>query len=72
MFCTVSLQTFPTLLSSLVMLYPSGSEVCRDLVCAFLHGLISRGEYTAEMRNLIQSFPPEVKESAELSSLMTM
>ena len=63
-------QTFPTLLSSLLMIFPEGPATCQQAVIGFLNGLKGlRGEYASEVANLAQSFPPELKAVPELAAL---
>ena len=63
-------QTFPTLLSSLLMIFPEGPATCQQAVIGFLNGLKGLGgEYASEVANLAQSFPPELKAVPELTAL---
>jgi hypothetical protein len=66
----VVIRTFPTLLSSLLMIFPEGPATCQQAVIGFLNGLKGlRGEYASEVANLAQSFPPELKAVPELAAL---
>jgi hypothetical protein len=66
----VVINTFPTLLSSLLMLYPDGPDSCKLAVEDFMAGLKRRGgDYAAEVVNLAQSFPPELKSVPQLALL---
>ena len=64
------IKTFPTLLSSLLMIFPGGPEVCQQSALTFLNGVRERGgEYASEISNLAQSFPPELTAVPELAAL---
>lgn len=66
----VVISTFPTLLSSLLMMFPSGPQLCRDVTVQFLQGLKQRGgDYAAEVSNLLGTLPPELKGLPELAAL---
>jgi hypothetical protein len=64
------IKTFPTLLSSLLMIFPGGPAVCKQAALTFLQSVRDRGgEFATEIANLAQSFPPELKEVPELAAL---
>ena len=68
---SVVLGTFPTLLSSLLMVFQSGPQLCRDVTAGFLAGLKGRGgDYAAEVGNLLSSLPDELKGLPELAPLL--
>lgn len=64
------IKTFPTLLSSLLMIFPGGEAVCQQAALTFLDGVRERGgEFAAEIANLAQSFPAELMAVPELAAL---
>ena len=64
------IKTFPTLLSSLLMIYPEGPSVCQQAVRTFLYGMRDRGgDFASEISNLATSFPPELMAVPELAAL---
>lgn len=64
------ITTFPTLLSSLLMLYPDGADSCKEMVQGFLTDLKTRGgEVATAVSDLARSFPPELAAVPELASL---
>ena len=64
------IKTFPTLLSSLLMIFPGGEAVCQQAALTFLGGVRERGgEFAAEIANLARSFPPELMAVPELAAL---
>ena len=64
------IKTFPTLLSSLLMIFPEGPAVSQQAALTFLNGIKERGgEFATEIANLAQSFPPELQAVPELAAL---
>jgi len=61
------ISTFATLLSSMLMIFPNGPQLCREVAQGFLRGLKERGDYAAEVGNLMQSLPEELKCLPELA-----
>ena len=54
------ISSFPSLLSSLLMLFPDGHEMCQESVVALLSGLAQDERYSADIQDLAAQFPPQL------------